>query len=73
MNQNPATHLSFSHSAMEQKKPVRQRKERKSGRTEVFIDFNDTRNDDFWGMGTDQEASLQDMRDIEYHYTRYAE
>lgn len=73
MNRIQMTASTPANTPLDQAKPKRRvAPTKKAGRTEVYVNFNDAKSEDFWGMGFDQEASLEDMRDIEHHYSRYA-
>lgn len=37
-----------------------------------YVGFSELHSENFWGLGSDDEASLQDMHDIESHYARHA-
>lgn len=71
MNRIQMTEITASNTPVSQVKTTRRVAPKKTGRTEVFVNFNDAKTDSFWGMGFDQEASLEDMRDIEHHYSRH--
>ncbi len=72
MNRIQMTASTSANTPLDQAKPKRRVAPMKTSRTEVYVNFNDAKSEDFWGMGFDQEASLEDMRDIEHHYSRYA-